>query len=71
MHPRSHGCCGHDRAEALMSDDRFPNDEFTQAAVDESRMRAAHAHGTSFLAMLLGGFLIVGIGKMLFGGRRG
>ena len=69
MHSDNHGCCGHGRSETL-EDERFADDEFTQAAYDEQRMRGRHAHGTSLFAAIFGGLFLAGILRLLFGRRR-
>jgi len=40
-------------------DSRFETDDFTQAAVQERRMRAAHSHFGATLLSILGGLLFV------------
>jgi len=70
MHPHGHKCCGHHTADSLAVDPRFADDDFTQAAAHERRVRAAHAHGMSLVAMVFGGFLIVCIAKKLCGHGR-
>jgi hypothetical protein len=65
MHTHTQACCGHGHAASLTVDPRFADDEFTQAALDERRVRAAHAHGASMLLAILGGILLVGVAKML------
>jgi len=69
MHPHHHGCCGHGRDESTELDPRFADDEFTQAAAHERRVRAAHAHGLSVLGLIFGGIFFVHIARRLFGSR--
>jgi hypothetical protein len=70
MHDRIREMCGHGRPESVDVDPRFTDDDFTQAAVGESRARAAHTHVASMVLALLGGFLFVGLAKAVCGGRR-
>ena len=70
MHTHTQACCGHGHAASLTVDPRFADDEFAQAALDERRVRAAHAHGMSLILAILGGILFVGIAKKLLGSGR-
>jgi hypothetical protein len=70
MHTHTQACCGHGHSAHLTVDPRFADDEFTQAALDERRVRAAHAHGTSLVLAILGGILFVGVAKKLCGSSR-
>jgi hypothetical protein len=70
MHHHAHTCCGHGGPESVEIDPRFADDEFTQAAAGERRMRAAHGHGMALVLAVIGGFLFAGIAKGLFGGNR-
>lgn len=53
-------CCKH-HPTALAADDRFGEDDFTQAALRERRARAAHAHGASLLLAVIGGLALFGL----------
>jgi len=74
MHAHGHKCCGghagHAESTSLAVDPRFADDDFTQAAAHERRVRAAHAHGMSLIAMILGGFIVACIVKMICGKGR-
>jgi len=64
MHVHGHKCCGgHGEPTSLAADPRLADDDFTQEAAYERRVRAAHAHGMSLIAMVLGGFIVACIAK--------
>lgn len=57
-------CCGHGgHAAALVTDERYAEDDFTQAAVGERRARAAHAHAGAALIAFIGAVLLFGLVK--------
>ena len=51
-------------------DSRFETDDFTRAAVDERRARAAHSHFGAMLLSILGGLLFVHAIKAVHRGLR-
>jgi len=57
-------CC-HGHAIKAIDDPRFEDDVFTQAAVRERCVRAAHAHAVALLIPLVGGFLLLGLIKAI------
>ncbi|MHB9003317.1 MAG: hypothetical protein ACYC6C_04545 [Coriobacteriia bacterium] len=61
-------CC-HPHVQGLgkNTDERFDDDDFTQAALRERRMVAAHAHAGALVLSLIGGILLFGLCKS---GRR-
>lgn len=69
MHHRHHTCCGHGKAGSA-ADPRFADDEFTVAALRESRIRAAHAHGVSLVVLLLGGLVFFALARRFSGNGR-
>jgi hypothetical protein len=69
-HHHDHECCGTGTCESVAVDPRFADDDFTQAASHERRVRAAHAHGLSLIFGLLGGYLLLRVVGRVCGGRR-
>lgn len=68
MHQNQDGpitkCCGHGGHVAMLTtDERYAEDDFTQAAVGERRARAAHAHGGAALISFIGAVLLFGLVK--------
>lgn len=54
-------CCKNNH-HTLATDPRFEGDDFTQAALRESRVRAAHAHGLfGLFVALVGGMFLFGL----------
>ena len=60
-------CCGHGghggHAAMLATDERYAEDDFTQAAMGERRALAAHAHAGAALLALIGAALLFGLVK--------
>jgi len=52
------------------TDPRFETDDFTQAALGERRMRAAHSHFGAMLLSIIGGLLFVHTIKAVHRGLR-
>ena len=57
-------CCGHHSHEGTLAiDERYAEDDFTQAAGVERRARAAHAHAGAALIAFIGALLLFGLVK--------
>ncbi|MBI5231599.1 MAG: hypothetical protein HY876_05495 [Coriobacteriales bacterium] len=60
-------CCT--RKNSFISDDRFGEDGFTRAALEERRTHAAHSHAAAAVLAALAGIVVVGLASMIFGRR--
>lgn len=62
-------CC-HPNSKSLTDDPTFAEDEFTQSALYERKVRAAHAHGLALALTALGSLFVFHVARKCCRGAR-